>query len=89
GGTLYWVIKCQIAVRQQLLDIRRVTKNGTPQCGLVYDARLVPGQRRAHRAFQGWRYFDPKDAPPDARGAKGLEKLPEKLQRELVELGLL
>jgi len=46
-------------------------------------------QRRAHRAFQGWRYFDPKDAPPDARGTKGLEKLPEKLQAELVNLGLL
>ncbi|HXC56237.1 MAG TPA: DUF1489 domain-containing protein [Rhizomicrobium sp.] len=89
GGSLYWVIKGQIAVRQKLLEIRRVTKNGTPHCGLVYEPRLVAVQRRAHRAFQGWRYFDPKDAPPDARGAKGLEKLPEKLQKELVELGLL
>ena len=89
GGSLYWVIKGQIAVRQKLLDIRAVTKNGTPHCGLVYEPRLVPLQRRAHRAFQGWRYFDPKDAPPDARGAKGLEKLPERLQAELVELGLL
>jgi hypothetical protein len=89
GGSLYWVIKGQIAARQKLLDLRPVTKNGTPHCGLVYDARLVPVQRRAHRAFQGWRYFDPKDAPPDARGTKGLEKLPEKLQAELVELGLL
>jgi hypothetical protein len=89
GGSLYWVIKGQIAARQVLLDLRAVTKNGTPHCGLVYAPALVPVQRRAHRAFQGWRYFDPKDAPPDARGAKGLEKLPEKLQRELVELGLL
>jgi hypothetical protein len=89
GGSLYWVIKGQIAVRQKLLDIRAVTKNGTPHCGLVYDPKLVPVQRRAHRAFQGWRYFKPEDAPADARGTKGLEKLPEKLQRELVELGLL
>lgn len=89
GGSLYWVIKGQIAVRQRILDIRRVTKNGTPHCGLVYEPKLVALQRRAHRAFQGWRYFDPKDAPPDARGTKGLEKLPEKLQAELVELGLL
>jgi hypothetical protein len=89
GGSLYWVIKGQIAVRQKLLDIRAVTKNGRPACGLIYDAKLVPVQRRAHRAFQGWRYFDPKDAPPDARGTKGLEKLPQKLQAELVELGLL
>jgi hypothetical protein len=89
GGSLYWVIKGQIAVRQKLLDLKPTTKNGTPHCGLVYDPMLVPVQRRAHRAFQGWRYLDPKDAPPDARGTKGLEKLPEDLQRELVSLGLL
>jgi hypothetical protein len=89
GGSLYWVIKGQIAARQKLLELRKVTKNGTPHCGLVYEPKLIPVQRRAHRAFQGWRYFDPKDAPPDARGTKGLEKLPEKLQAELVNLGLL
>jgi hypothetical protein len=89
GGSLYWVIKGQIAVRQKLLDIREVTKNGTPHCGLVYDAKLVPVQRRAHRPFQGWRYFKPEDAPPDARGGKGGQGLPEALQKELVELGLL
>lgn len=89
GGSLYWVIKGQIAVRQKLLDLKPTTKNGTPHCGLVYDPKLVPVQRRAQRAFQGWRYLDPKDAPPDARGTKGMEKLPEDLQRELVTLGLL
>ena len=89
GGSLYWVIKGQIAARQKLIELRKVTKNGTPHCGLVYEPKLIPVQRRAHRAFQGWRYFDPKDAPPDARGTKGLEKLPEKLQAELVNLGLL
>ncbi len=89
GGSLYWVIKGQIAARQTLIDLRKVTKNGTPHCGLVYDPKLVPVQRRAHRAFQGWRYFEPKDAPPDARGTRGLEALPEKLQVELVNLGLL
>ena len=89
GGSLYWVIKGQIAVRQQLLDLKPTTKNGTPHCGLVYDPKLVPVQRRAYRAFQGWRYLDPKDAPADARGTKGFEKLPEDLQRELVSLGLL
>ncbi|HWD28295.1 MAG TPA: DUF1489 domain-containing protein [Rhizomicrobium sp.] len=89
GGSLYWVIKGQIAARQKLIDLRAVTKNGTPHCGLVYAPTLVPVQRRAHRPFQGWRYFDPKDAPPDARGSKGGANLPEKLQKELVELGLL
>jgi hypothetical protein len=89
GGSLYWVIKGQIAVRQKLLDLRAVTKDGMPHCGLVYDGKLIPVQRRTQRPFQGWRYLDPKDAPADARVSKGLEKLPEKLQADLVELGLL
>ena len=40
------------------------------------------------RPFQGWRYFQPKDAPPDL-GASGAGEMPEELRRELGELGLL
>ena len=89
GGSLYWVIKGQIAARQKLLDLKPVTKNGSPHCGLVYDPQLIPVKRRHHRAFQGWRYLDPKDAPPDLRIPKGGKGLPEALQAELVTLGLL
>ncbi|MDE2499664.1 MAG: DUF1489 domain-containing protein [Alphaproteobacteria bacterium] len=88
GGSLYWVIKGQIAVRQRLLEIKPVTKNGGPHCGLVYDPKLVAVACRSHRPFQGWRYLNPKDAPPDARDLKGVN-LPEKLKIELAELGLL
>jgi hypothetical protein len=88
GGSLYWVIKGHIAVRQQLLELREVRKNGVPHCGLVYDAKLIPVLRRAHRPFQGWRYFDPKAAPPDVRDIKA-GNLPDKLKGELAELGLL
>src|SRR5271163_577769 len=42
GGSLYWVIKGQIAARQKLLAFRDVKKNGVPHCGLVYDKVLVP-----------------------------------------------
>ena len=89
GGSLYWVIKGQIAARQKLLDLKPVQKEGKPHCALVYEPKLIPVLRRHHRPFQGWRYFDPRDAPPDARGTRGLEALPEKLQTELVNLGLL
>lgn len=89
GGSLYWVIKGQIAVRQKILDLRPVTKNGTPHCGIVYEKTLIPVNRRHHRAFQGWRYFDPKNAPADLRIPKGGKGLPEELQAELVSLGLL
>lgn len=89
GGSLYWVIKGQVAVRQRLIDLKPVTKNGGPHCGLVYDKELVLVQRRSHRPFQGWRYLEPDDAPPDLRIPKGGKGLPEALQAELVTLGLL
>jgi hypothetical protein len=89
GGSLYWVIKGQIAARQTLLDLRAVKKNGVPHCGLVYDKELVPVAPRPRRAFQGWRYLETKDAPPDLSRTKGARGLPEALQRELAVLGLL
>lgn len=88
GGSLYWVIKGQIAVRQKLLAFKSATKKGVPHCALVLDAKLVPVARRKHRAFQGWRYFEAKDAPADLK-SKDLAKLPEALQAELADLGLL
>ena len=88
GGSLYWVIKGQIAVRQRLLALRAVVREGLPHCALVLDAKLVPTVRRNHRAFQGWRYFDPKDAPRDLR-ARDKAKLPDALRAELTDLGLL
>ena len=90
GGSLYWVVKGQIAVRQKLIDIRESKKrDGTPACALVYDRKLVPVRRRAHRPFQGWRYLTAEDAPDDIILKKGAKELPEALQAELASLGLL
>src|SRR5215475_2104745 len=89
GGSLYWVIKGQVAARQKLLAFREMKKDGVPHCGLVYDKELVPVSPRPRRAFQGWRYLDAKDAPPDLARTKGAKGLPEALQRELASLGLL
>jgi hypothetical protein len=88
GGSLYWVIKGQIAVRQRLLAFRSVTRQGVPHCALVLDKALVPTERRFHRPFQGWRYFDPKDAPPDLKRGS-VSNLPEALHAELAQLGLI
>jgi hypothetical protein len=88
GGSIYWVIKGQIAVRQRILELRAVAREGVPHCALVLDKKLVPTVRRTHRAFQGWRYLDPKDAPRDLR-ASDKAKLPDSLRAELTELGLL
>ena len=89
GGSLYWVIKGQIAARQELLELRPLTREGVPHCGLVYEPRLIATLRRSHRPFQGWRYLDAKDAPQDVRDIKGGKGLPQALKMELAQLGLL
>jgi hypothetical protein len=90
GGSLYWVIKGQISVRQPLIDIRPArARDGIPRCALVYGPELVPTLRRAHRPFQGWRYFKPQDAPQDVRALKGGRGLPDDLKIKLAALGIL
>ncbi|MYZ47179.1 DUF1489 family protein [Propylenella binzhouense] len=91
GGSLYWVIRGNIQVRQRLLDIRPFTDGeGTPRCHLVLEPVLVQTAWQPRRAFQGWRYLPAADAPSDA-GAEGggFADLPAALGRELAELGLL
>ena len=89
GGSIYWVIKGWIVARQRLLELRPLKRDGLPHCGLVYDKKLIPVEWRQKRAFQGWRYLDPKDAPPDRNARDGNDSLPPDLRRELADLGLL
>ncbi len=89
GGSLYWVIKGFICARQRLIEFRPLVRDGIAQCGLVYDPELVPVALRPHRAFQGWRYLDEKDAPPDQARRGNDSALPEELKRALSALGLL
>jgi len=88
GGSLYWVIKGNVQCRQRLLDIRPFTDNeGIGRCRLVLEPKVVPTEWQPKRAFQGWRYFDPKDVPEDLK--KGRSKgLPPELAAELAGLGL-
>ena len=76
-----------LVARQRLVELRPLVRDGIPHCGLVYDKEMVRVSPRQHRPFQGWRYFDPKDAPPDLK--KGTADIPEDLQRELASLGLI
>lgn len=87
GGSIYWVVKGQIIVRQRILDLTEVDRNGVPHCGIVYDPIAVPVARRSQRAFQGWRYLNAADAPSDLPA--GALNLPPELQGKLLELGLI
>lgn len=89
GGSIYWVIRRVVQVRQRILDFSEVWgRDGIKRWAIVLDPELVPTRPLQRKPFQGWRYLSEEDAPADlgARGAGGAE-LPEDLRRKLVEIG--
>jgi hypothetical protein len=91
GGSIYWVIRGQIRVRQRVTGFRTERDdNGRAYCLIEVDHELVPTVLRPWRPFQGWRYLTPADAPPDASaGPGGIAAMPEQMLAELRALGLL
>ena len=91
SGSLYWVVKGQVACRQLLLDVQPFKDgDGIGRCRLVLEPVVVGVVPRPCRPFQGWRYLEAKDAPRDLdRSAAGAASLPEQMRRELADLGLL
>ena len=88
GGSIYWVIRGQVQCRQRLLGVEPfIDDEGTQRCRLVLDPAPFRTEWRPRRAFQGWRYLEAPDAPPDL--ADGGEDIPEDMRRELASLGLL
>ena len=69
GGSIYWVIKNHIIVRQKLIGFEEVKdKDGKAMCRIHLDPELVRTKSRKKRPFQGWRYLEPADAPADVDG---------------------
>ncbi|MBI1262278.1 MAG: DUF1489 family protein [Rhizobiales bacterium] len=90
GGSLYWVMKGHVRCRQRLVDIETfVDAEGVKRCKLVLDPEIVVVQRREKRPFQGWRYYDAKDVPPDAASGMEADDMPDEMREELEALGLL
>ena len=91
GGSLYWVIRGEIAAREKIIAIEPFRdRDGIGRCRLVMQPKVVAVLPRPMRPFQGWRYFVQTDAPPDLKSAgAGIAAMPEPLRRELRELGLL
>jgi len=91
GGSLYWVIRREIRVRQRLHAIEEALDHeGRKCCALVFESELVRVVPRPQRPFQGWRYLEPADAPPDlASNDDGSAEMPEDMRRELRALGLI
>ena len=88
GGSIYWVIRGHIRVRQRVTGFRGERDDtGRSYCRIEVDAELVPTLLRACRPFQGWRYLSPKDAPDD-RSLAG-EPPHDRMLAELRALGLI
>ncbi len=90
GGSLYWIIKGYVRVRQQIIRIDLLDPPvETKRCALVLAPELIGTELQARRPDQGWRYLDPKDTPRDLRAGGTADDLPPELAAELRELGLL
>jgi hypothetical protein len=87
GGSIYWVIRGQIRVRQRVTGFRAERDaGGRRYCLIEVDPHLVTTLPRSCRPFQGWRYLAPDIAPADVAGAG---PWPERMLDELRALGLL
>lgn len=65
-GSLYWVIGGAIVVRQPIAAFEEARgEDGIVRCAIVLEPALVRVASRPRKAFQGWRYLDPADAPAD------------------------
>jgi hypothetical protein len=92
GGSLYWVIKGFILVRQRVVDlVPDVKEDGTACCAIVLDKELVATRAQGRRAFQGWRYLPVSDAPPDMGpvGEADGDDMPRAMRADLRELRLI
>jgi hypothetical protein len=91
GGSLYWVVKGFVIVRQRIVALRADTKDdGRACCGIVLDPKLVGTRPHPRRAFQGWRYLEAADAPPDMRPLEQADRdMPPGMREALRELRLI
>lgn len=90
GGSIYWVVRGVMCVRQRILDLEPAFREtGEPACAIILDPLLTETLPRPCRPFQGWRYLAAGDAPPDRRRVAGDDEMPPELVAELRSLGLL
>ena len=88
GGSIYWIIKGVVTARQAIIDLAEAQRaDGTPACGIVLSPEIIQVAPTKMRIFQGWRYLEVKDAPPDI-GADDTGDMPAELAAELRDLGI-
>ncbi|MEO1243909.1 MAG: DUF1489 domain-containing protein [Pseudomonadota bacterium] len=89
GGSIYWVIKGNILVRQRIIGFeKRVGADQIERTAILLKPNLILTEAQPRRAFQGWRYLSSEDAPKDLPRKRGKNPPPE-LSAQLADLGLL
>ena len=86
GGSVYRVFKGVILCRQRILGVETVGEGVNARCEVRLDEEIVRVVPTPRRAFQGWRYLEPKDAPTDLTEAADAG-IPAELARQLREAG--
>lgn len=86
GGSLYRVFKGVILCRQSILAVDTVGEGVTARCEVTVDPNIVRVAPTPRRAFQGWRYLQAQDAPPDL-SLEAFGDAPPELVRQLREIG--
>ncbi len=90
GGSIYWVIKGVIACRQPIARLDEyIGGDGIRRCAVTCHPGLIRVEPTRKKAFQGWRYLAPTDAPGDLGTQRtGEDPLPPSLSAALAELGV-
>ncbi|MCZ6720877.1 MAG: DUF1489 domain-containing protein [Proteobacteria bacterium] len=91
GGSLYWIIKGAIRVRQPIVGIEALENPvGGKRCCILYGPELIRTLPVPRDPMQGWRYLEAKDAPPDLESVpEEAGDMPPEMVAELRSLGLL
>ncbi|HEY4030259.1 MAG TPA: DUF1489 domain-containing protein [Caulobacteraceae bacterium] len=87
GGSVYRVFKGLVLCRQRILAIDTVGEGQAARCHVTLDEAVVLTQPLPRRPFQGWRYFEGKDAPADLAAPGEATSVPQELAAALRELG--
>jgi hypothetical protein len=86
GGSLYRVFKGMILCRQRIELIETVGEGVNARCEVTVAPEVILTAPTPRRAFQGWRYLQEREAPPDLSTYDEAAAPPE-LARQLREIG--
>ena len=87
GGSIYRVFKGAVLCRQPILRIDTHGEGRESRCEIVVAETVVRVAPTGRRPFQGWRYLQEHEAPPDLEAGGAIETVPSELALKLRELG--